>query len=335
MNREEAIQVLQTALTSPLIYGEYRDAIGMAVEELKAPTGFISKQDVKWQIQEWINELNEAIDMLDSIPSAEAPTERTNTPNDLIRRQDAVKQFCNDCKGLDEPCEHHILCHTMKVLNSLPSAGQNCILCEYYTEIETDDGIKGKCTRRTGSDLISRQDAIEARRYTFGNDEFSLEAAYHDCKLVFDGITDDDSFQDADTGLVLYYANEIIYALHEALQGKDTNVPTKDCISRADAIDALGEEPPVWYDGEDEIAERNQWRRDKAAIESLPSADIEEDVARRIATIIENEQDMRVILKNAEPLVLTCDGCRHVGTYDTDFPCSGCIRREKDYYEQE
>ena len=38
---------------------------------------------------------------------------------------------------------------------------------------------------------------------------------------------------------------------------------------------------------------------------------------------------------SAEPLVLTCDGCRHVGTYDTDFPCSGCIRREKDYYEQE
>ena len=36
-----------------------------------------------------------------------------------------------------------------------------------------------------------------------------------------------------------------------------------------------------------------------------------------------------------QPLVLTCDGCRHVGTYDTDFPCSGCIRREKDYYEQE
>ena len=40
-------------------------------------------------------------------------------------------------------------------------------------------------------------------------------------------------------------------------------------------------------------------------------------------------------LPSAQPLVLTCDGCRHVGTYDTDFPCSGCIRREKDYYEQE
>lgn len=40
-------------------------------------------------------------------------------------------------------------------------------------------------------------------------------------------------------------------------------------------------------------------------------------------------------IPSAEPLVLTCDGCRHVGTYDTDFPCAGCIRREKDYYEQE
>ena len=38
---------------------------------------------------------------------------------------------------------------------------------------------------------------------------------------------------------------------------------------------------------------------------------------------------------SAQPLVLTCDGCRHFGTYDTDFPCSGCIRREKDCYEQE
>jgi len=40
-------------------------------------------------------------------------------------------------------------------------------------------------------------------------------------------------------------------------------------------------------------------------------------------------------LPSAQPPALTCDGCRHVGTYDTDFPCSVCIRREKDYYEQE
>ena len=77
----------------------------------------------------------------------------------------------------------------------------------------------------------------DTRRYTFANDEFSLEAAYHDCRLVFDGITDDDSFQEADTGVILYYANEIIYALQEALEGKDTNVPTNDYISRQAALD--------------------------------------------------------------------------------------------------
>lgn len=87
------------------------------------------------------------------------------------------------------------------------------------------------------TDCIYRQATIDERRYTFGNDEFSLEAAYHDCKLVFDGITDDDSFQKADTGLILYYANEIIYALHEALEGKDTNVLSNDCISRQAAIE--------------------------------------------------------------------------------------------------
>ena len=34
-------------------------------------------------------------------------------------------------------------------------------------------------------------------------------------------------------------------------------------------------------------------------------------------------------------LELPCDGCKFVGTIDTEFPCSRCIRREKDYYEQE
>lgn len=47
------------------------------------------------------------------------------------------------------------------------------------------------------------------------------------------------------------------------------------------------------------------------------------------------EDAEKAIVEALQPLVLTCDGCRHVGTYDTDFPCSVCIRREKDYYEQE
>lgn len=46
-----------------------------------------------------------------------------------------------------------------------------------------------------------------------------------------------------------------------------------DLISRADAIEALGEEPPVWCDEDYEIAERDQWRTDIEAIKSVPSAD--------------------------------------------------------------
>ena len=55
-----------------------------------------------------------------------------------------------------------------------------------------------------------------------------------------------------------------------------------DLISRQDAIDAMGEEPPVWYDGFDEIAERNQWRRDKAAIESLHPQSLQERSVRNV-----------------------------------------------------
>ena len=47
----------------------------------------------------------------------------------------------------------------------------------------------------------------------------------------------------------------------------------EDLISRAEAIEAMGEEPPVWCDDDAEIAERSQWRDDIEAIKSVPSAD--------------------------------------------------------------
>ena len=72
--------------------------------------------------------------------------------NDLIQRQDAI-----DVVGYEIDDGYNAIVDRIK---ELPSAGQNCILCEYYTEIETDDGIKGKCTRRTGSDLISKEEVL-------------------------------------------------------------------------------------------------------------------------------------------------------------------------------
>lgn len=68
-----------------------------------------------------------------------------------------------------------------------------------------------------------------------------------------------------------------------------------DTISRAAALDALGEEPPVWYDGEDEIAERNQWRRDVAAIKALPSAQTERKKGKWIERNPRNSPDCRLI----------------------------------------
>ena len=44
-------------------------------------------------------------------------------------------------------------------------------------------------------------------------------------------------------------------------------------IRRSDAIDALGEEPEVWSDTEEEWAYRNAWVEHIAAIKALPSAD--------------------------------------------------------------
>ena len=75
----------------------------------------------------------------------------------------------------------------------------------------------------------------------------------------------------------MYYANEIIYALHEALKGKDTNVSSIDTISRQAAIDALGNEPELWEDpyslSEDySKGQREQWNNDREVLLNLPSA---------------------------------------------------------------
>jgi len=245
MTNDRAIHLLESiAVDHP--QDRYQEAINMAIESLKAPTGLISKQDVKWQIQEWINELNEAIDMLDSIPSADRP-------KNMIHIDEVYRLIAG-----------HSNYHGDSILSAF-----TCL-------------VEGKDVKP-----IAPLDESEEPEKTVYIPETKV-------------IPTERSYVDLDEKVTAtYYDVE-----HEEW--------TQKTVTIADVLDSVCDEYTI-----------------------LPSADTEEDVARRIATIIENEQDMRVILKNAEPLVLTCDGCRHVGTYDTDFPCSGCIRREKDYYEQE
>ena len=47
-----------------------------------------------------------------------------------------------------------------------------------------------------------------------------------------------------------------------------------DLISRRAAIEALGEEPELWYGSDTEIAERTQWRADMMAIETVEPASL-------------------------------------------------------------
>ena len=51
----------------------------------------------------------------------------------------------------------------------------------------------------------------------YGNEDFNLKNAYEDCKSVFERIIDEDSFQKSDSGLVMFYSNEIMYALESAI----------------------------------------------------------------------------------------------------------------------
>lgn len=55
----------------------------------------------------------------------------------------------------------------------------------------------------------------------------SFEDAYNDCKLVADSIVDAKSFQECDTGLILYYMDRILDALKVCCKNKNIDKTTK------------------------------------------------------------------------------------------------------------
>lgn len=92
-----------------------------------------------------------------------------------------------------------------------------------------------------------------------------------------------------------------------------TKGTTFDCISRQAAIKALHDEIVRRRIDEDTNDDGTLDEFDTEAIlRRLPSAQPEQ-IARDIATIIENEQDMRVVLKNAE----------HTETHSCDYERTG------------
>ena len=75
-----------------------------------------------------------------------------------------------------------------------------------------------------------------------------------------------------------------------------------DLISRAAAIEALGERPYNWTDSDAEIAEVSAWESHKAAIESIPAVD-------------------------AVPVV-RCKDCKNRYTGKPDLDCEICAGRD-------
>lgn len=85
-----------------------------------------------------------------------------------------------------------------------------------------------------------------------------------------------------------------------------------DLISRQAAVDALdGVKVDEEYCTEYDIGYNDGIDFAVSKLSVLPSAEPKpSELARDIATIIEDEMDMRVVLKNAEPEIIKCKDCR-------------------------
>ena len=70
-----------------------------------------------------------------------------------------------------------------------------------------------------------------------------------------------------------------------------------DLISRQAAIDALGEKPLAWTEGEYELGLQNQWQSDVDALNGLPSA---------------------------QPEIIRCKDCRYYQDNNNGYPHMNC-----------
>ena len=106
-------------------------------------------------------------------------------------------------------------------------------------------------------ELISREAAIDALADYIHNVD----------KVMGTGHLTEDDCRDA--------AESVFEELPSAQPTQNERVNSNnplDCISRQAAIDALGEKPLAWTDGEYELALQQQWESDVDAIKAVPSA---------------------------------------------------------------
>lgn len=112
-----------------------------------------------------------------------------------------------------------------------------------------------------------------------------------------------------------------------------------DLISRNAAIDAIEQMqmPIMWSEFPEEQFVFTGMSEALHAIKELPSAQPEpSQVARDIATIIENEQDMRVIERNAQQWIPCSERLPEIGqsvllSVGGMYSAEGCLREDGDW----
>lgn len=79
-----------------------------------------------------------------------------------------------------------------------------------------------------------------------------------------------------------------------------------DCISRADAIKGLGEQPYVWTDSDFEIQQLADWKTHKEMLENLPT--LEDNVYKAIQEMMKYEHEgfINISLARLDEILKKC-----------------------------
>ena len=110
------------------------------------------------------------------------------------------------------------------------------------------------------------------------------------------------------------YTDKLLHDTQYNILGTNLAEVGTDCISRQAAIEALGEQPLAWEQGEYEEGLQTQWESDVEAIKNLPPAQPE------TATVSVG------MSKGGVTMWYECDACGEPVDQGDTF-CSGCGRK--------
>jgi hypothetical protein len=134
---------------------------------------------------------------------------------------------------------------------------------EYYSLITDEEYKELKKQIQPCEDCISREEVLRHRHVVQNNDWIGC------CVVRVDEITKLPSVTPSNDAIKEAYIKGYDYGVKDWFKSKTE--PCEDCISRAKALEMLGDVPENWTDTEKEIQEVNDYRWFKSILEELPS----------------------------------------------------------------